>query len=248
VAESVATAIKADKLIYLCDARGLVDRKGALIDALTADEAAILLSKKVKQGAEVARVLPSALRACRNGAGRVHFLDRNADGAMLMEFFTRDGVGTVMTSAPLARLRDATIDDVGAILGLIAPLEADGTLVKRGRERIEMEITRFSVVEHDGVVVGCAALYPFSGDKAAELACLVVTPEFRRAGYGDDLRKHIEARAKKLKLKRLFVLTTRTAHWFIERGFAEAAVDALPSAKRELYNLQRRSKVFVKNL
>ncbi|MRR50349.1 MAG: amino-acid N-acetyltransferase [Rhodocyclaceae bacterium] len=248
VAESVATAIKADKLIYLCDARGLVDRKGALIDALTADEAAMLLSKKVKQGKEVARVLPSALRACRNGAGRVHFLDRHADGAMLMEFFTRDGVGTVMTSAPLARLRDATIDDVGAILGLIAPLEADGTLVKRGRERIEMEITRFSVLEHDGVVVGCAALYPFSGDKAAELACLVVTPEFRRAGYGDDLRKHIEARAKKLKLKRLFVLTTRTAHWFIERGFAEANVDALPSAKRELYNLQRRSKVFVKNL
>lgn len=248
VAESVATAIKADKLIYLCDARGLVDRKGALIDALTADEAATLLSKKVKQGPEVARVLPSALHACRNGAGRVHFLDRNADGAMLMEFFTRDGVGTVMTSAPLARLRDATIDDVGAILGLIAPLEADGTLVKRGRERIEMEITRFSVVEHDGVVVGCAALYPFSGDKAAELACLVVTPEFRRAGYGDDLRRHIEARAKKLKLKRLFVLTTRTAHWFIERGFAEAGVDALPSAKRELYNLQRRSKVFVKNL
>lgn len=248
VAESVATAIKADKLIYLCDARGLVDRKGALIDALTADEAATLLSKKVKQGPEVARVLPSALRACRNGAGRVHFLDRQSDGAMLMEFFTRDGVGTVMTSAPLARLRDASIDDVGAILGLIAPLEADGTLVKRGRERIEMEITRFSVVEHDGVVVGCAALYPFSGDKAAELACLVVTPEFRRAGYGDDLRKHIEARAKKLKLKRLFVLTTRTAHWFIERGFAEAGVDALPSAKRELYNLQRRSKVFVKNL
>lgn len=248
VAESVATAIKADKLIYLCDARGLVDRKGALIDALTADEAAVLLSKKVKQGKEVARVLPSALRACRNGAGRVHFLDRHADGAMLMEFFTRDGVGTVMTSAPLARLRDASIDDVGAILGLIAPLEADGTLVKRGRERIEMEITRFSVLEHDGVVVGCAALYPFSDDKAAELACLVVTPEFRRAGYGDDLRKHIEARAKKLKLKRLFVLTTRTAHWFIERGFAEADVDALPSAKRELYNLQRRSKVFVKNL
>lgn len=248
VAEAVATAIKADKLIYLCDARGLVDRKGALIDALTADEAQALLGKKVKQAPEVARVLPAALRACRNGAGRVHFLDRQSDGAMLMEFFTRDGVGTVMTSAPLARLRDASIDDVGAILGLIAPLEADGTLVKRGRERIEMEITRFSVLEHDGVVVGCAALYPFSDDKAAELACLVVTPEFRRAGYGDDLRQHIEARAKKLKLKRLFVLTTRTAHWFIERGFAEAGVDALPSAKRELYNLQRRSKVFVKNL
>lgn len=248
VAEAVATAIKADKLIYLCDAPGLVDRKGALIDALTADEAQALLSKKVKQTPEVARVLAPALRSCRNGVGRVHFLNRKADGAMLMEFFTRDGVGTVMTSAPLFRLRDATIEDVGDILGLIAPLEADGTLVKRGRERIEMEITRFTVLEHDDVVVGCAALYPFSDEKAGELACLVVMPEYRRAGFGDDLRANIEARAKKLKLKRLFVLTTRTAHWFIERGFAEAGVDALPSAKRELYNLQRRSKVFVKNL
>ncbi len=249
VAEAVAVAVKADKLIYLCDAPGLISGKKEPIDALTADEAQKLAARHMsKQGAEIARVLPSAIRACRAGVGRVHFLNRKADGAMLMEFFTRDGVGTVMTSAPLARLRDASIDDVGAILGLIEPLEADGTLVKRGRERLEMEITRFSVVEHDGVIVGCAALYPFSTEKSAELACLAVMPDFRRSGYGDQLRVHIEARAKKLKLQRLFVLTTRTAHWFIERGYADAGVDALPTARRDLYNLQRRSKVLVKSM
>jgi amino-acid N-acetyltransferase len=248
VAEAVATAVKADKLIYLCDGPGLLDRKGQLIDALTCDEGVQLLSRRVRQSPEMSRVLPGALRACRNGVGRVHFLDRNADGAMLMEFFTRDGVGTVLTSAPLAQLREATAEDVGGVLALIAPLEADGTLVKRGRERLEMEIRNFSVLEHDGVIVGCAALYPFSSEKAAELACLAVTPEFRRAGYGDQLRKHIEAKAKKLKLKRLFVLTTRTAHWFIERGFADSGLEALPKARRELYNFQRRSKVLVKAL
>lgn len=249
VAEAVAVAVKADKLIYLCAASGLADRKGALIDALTADEAEKLIAKHMKQQApDIVRVLPSAVRACRAGVGRVHFLDARADGAMLMEFFTRDGVGTVLTHAPLARLRDATIDDVGAVLALIEPLEADGTLVKRGRERLEMEITRFSVVEHDGVVVGCAALYPFSTEKAAELACLAVTPDFRRSGYGDQLREHIEARARKLKLKRLFVLTTRTAHWFIERGFVEQGLEALPATRRELYNFQRRSKVLIKPL
>jgi len=248
-AEAVATAIQADKLIYLCDANGVVDAKGALIDAITADDAQKIADKYLKvQSPDIARVLPSAVRACRAGVGRVHFLDSRADGAMLMEFFTRDGVGTVMTSAPLARLRDATIDDVVAILGLIEPLESDGTLVKRGRERLEMEINRFSVVEHDGVIVGCAAVYPFASEKSAELACLAVMPDFRRSGYGDQLRSHIEARAKKLKLKKLFVLTTRTAHWFIERGFIEEGVDALPTARRELYNLQRRSKVLVKNL
>lgn len=248
VAEAVATAIKADKLIYLCDAPGLVDRKGGLIEALTADEAETLLAKKVKQAPEAARVLPGSLRACRGGVGRVHFLPRSRDGAMLMEFFTRDGIGTVLTSASLERLREATSADVGSILALIAPLEADGTLVKRGRERIEMEITHFSVLEHDGVVVGCAALYPFTHEKTAELACLAVMPDYRELGYGDQLRRHIEARAKKLKLRRLFVLTTRTAHWFIERGFGESDVSELPKQRRELYNLQRRSKVFVKAL
>ncbi|MHB1359476.1 MAG: amino-acid N-acetyltransferase [Rhodocyclaceae bacterium] len=252
VAEAVSVAIKADKLIFLCDAAGLVDKKGQHLDALTVEEAEQLLARKVQQAPEVARVLPGAMRACRNGVGRVHFLDRGLDGAMLMELFTRDGVGTVMTRAPLARLREATPDDVGAVLALIAPLEADGTLVKRSRERLEMEISRFTLLDHDGVVVGCAALYPLprvAGEPAAaELACLVVMPEYQRAGFGDQLRRHLEASARKLKIKRLCVLTTRAAHWFTERGFVEAGLDALPKARRELYNFQRRSKVFVKSL
>jgi amino-acid N-acetyltransferase len=248
VAEAVAVALQADKLIYLCDAPGLLDKSGKLIEALTADEAQTLLRRRVKQPPELARVLAGALTACRTGAGRVHFLDRMADGALLMELFTRAGIGTVMTQAPLARLRQATIDDVGAVLALIAPLEADGTLVKRGRERLEMEIGRFSLLDHDGIIVGCGALYPFGADKSAELACLAVMPDYRRAGYGEEMLRHIEARAKKLKFKRLFVLTTRTAHWFIERGFVDSPVSALPDAKRDLYNYQRRSKVLAKDL
>ena len=127
-------------------------------------------------------------------------------------------------------------------------MEADGTLVKRSRERLEMEVNRFCVVEHDGVIVGCAALYPFAGEKAAELACLAVTPDFRRSGYGDQLRRFMESKAKRRKLQKLFVLTTRTAHWFIERGFKEVPIEQLPAKRRELYNFQRRSKVLMQTL
>jgi amino-acid N-acetyltransferase len=146
----------------------------------------------------------------------------------------------------LQHLRDASIDDVGGVLALIAPLEADGSLVKRGRELLEVEINRFNVIEHDGMIVGCAALYPYPRAKAAELACLAVHPDFRDAGYGASLLERIEAKARSQGVRRLFVLTTRAAHWFIEHGFEEAGVDDLPAAKQTMYNWQRRSKILFK--
>jgi amino-acid N-acetyltransferase len=248
VAEAVAVALRAEKLIYLCDAPGLFDREGALIDSVTADEAERVFEAGEGLTEDLHLYLPCAVRALRRGVARVHLIDHDRDGGLLLEFFTHAGVGTVISRDPLFRFREATFEDVGDLVALISPMEMDGTLVRRGRELLEQEIERFTLVEHDGVLVGCAALYPFSDERAAELACLAVTPEFRRAGLGDQLLKRIEQRARKQRMERLFVLTTRTAHWFRERGFAEIGPDALPPQKRELYNYQRRSKVFVKRL
>jgi amino-acid N-acetyltransferase len=248
VAEAVAVSLQAEKLIFLCDVPGVTDARGNLVEAITADEAERVLKKPKRLTEDLGLYLPCCMRACRAGVKRAHLIDRDIDGGLLLELFTHEGVGTIVTRDPLARLREATIEDVASIVGLIAPLEADGTLVRRGRELLEAEIGRFSVLEHDGVVLGCAALYPFSKEKAAELACLAVNPEHRRAGHGEELLHYMEARARKAGLKRLFVLTTRTAHWFIERGFKEAGPEALPREKRELYNWQRRSKVLGKSL
>ena len=248
VAEAVAIALRAEKLIYLCDAPGLLDESGLLIESVTADEAQARVDDGSGLTEDLGLFLPSAVRAVRRGVARCHLIDHDKDGGLLLEFFTHAGVGTMVSRDPLFRLREAGVDDVGALVALIGPLEADGTLVRRGRELLEQEIERFSVVEHDGVLVGCAALYPFSEENAAELACLAVMPEYRRAGLGDQLLRRIEHRARQQQLARLFVLTTRTAHWFRERGFSEIGPEALPRQKRELYNLQRRSKVFVKPL
>ncbi len=248
VAETVAIALGAEKLIYLCDAPGLLDDAGRLIEAITADEAEHTVRGSKGLTEDLYLYLPRAINAVRNGVARAHLIDRDKDGALLLEFFTRQGVGTMVTRESLARFREATIEDVGALLSIIAPLEADGTLVRRSRELIEMEVNRFSIVEHDGVIVGCAALYPFSEERAAEMACLAVTSQFRRGGMGERLMQHIERRARAAGLTRLFVLTTRTAHWFRERGFVEVSPDQLPKQKRELYNLQRRSKVLAKEI
>lgn len=145
-------------------------------------------------------------------------------------------------------LRSATIDDVGGMLELIQPLEEDGTLVRRSRERLEMEIDRFSLLERDGAIIGCAALYPFPAERLGELACVAVQPAYRSRGRADALLHCIERQARTQGLQRLFVLTTRAAHWFRERGFEPAEVADLPVQKQALYNWRRRSKVFIKIL
>ncbi|MDK2797184.1 MAG: amino-acid N-acetyltransferase [Tepidiphilus sp.] len=248
VATEVAVAIGAEKLVFLCDAPGLLDAQGKLVSSVTADVAARALAEGSGLTEDLHLYLPHALEAVRRGVGRAHLIDRDLDGGLLLEFFTHAGVGTLVTRDPIFRFRDARPEDIPALIALIAPMEADGTLVRRDRELLEKEIERFLLVEYDGVVVGSAAIYPFSEEGSAELACLAVAPEFRRAGIGEELLHRIEARARAMGLERLYVLTTRTAHWFLERGFREVGPEALPRRKRELYNYQRRSKVFVKAL
>ena len=247
VAEAAAVAIGAEKLVFLTDSIGLTDIDGTLLDEMTSEAAERLNSIGDWLSPDLKRYLPCAIRASRSGVGRVHLIGYNEDGTLLRELFTRDGVGTIITRESLETLRDARPDDISGLVALIEPLEEDGTLVRRSRELLEREITRFSLVVHDGLIVGCAALYPY-GEDQAELACLAVHPNYRRWGYGEKLMKRIEARARAIGIKRLFILTTVTSHWFKERGFVEQPVEALPEEKRLVYNLQRRSKVYTKPL
>ncbi len=249
VAEGVARALKADKLLLYVDQLP-TGRRGQIVSELTAREAEALLKKDGKDGlsAPTRRATEYALRAVRAGVGRAHLVSRRADGATLLELFTHSGVGTMITADPVERLRPAKIDDVGGILALIEPLEADGTLVKRGRERLEQEIVNFDVIEHDGTILACAALYPYPAERSAELACLAVAPEVRDAGYGERLLHACEARAKEMKIRRIFALTTRAQHWFIAQGFREESVGVLPEKRQALYNWKRGSKIFLKRL
>lgn len=248
VATQAAVELAADKLIFLMNTEGVPDKGRAIHNALTVNEARHVLEKAKRLPEDVAYYLPCAITACTQGVKRAHLISRHRDGALLSELFTREGVGTLVTPAPLETLRPATIDDVGGILGLIEPLEREGILVRRSRELLEMEVDRFVVLESDGVIAGCAALYPFPEEKAAELACLAVSRDYRGRGFGDRLLAEAEKRGKKAGFKNLFVLTTRTEHWFEERGFVDSSPDHLPKSKQALYNYKRKSKVLQKSL
>jgi amino-acid N-acetyltransferase len=247
VAVSAAIALRADKLIFITETAMMTDAGGAEIRELSAHQAeAVIQAKCLALDAEF--YLRHAVTACNGGVARAHIVPFATDGSALLELFTHDGVGTMISYQNLESLREATIEDVGGILKLIEPLEADGTLVKRGRELIEREIDYFSVIEHDGVIFGCAALYPFPSEKMAEMACLTVTPDVQAQGDGERLLKNMESRARAAGFTRIFVLTTRTAHWFLKRGFRHASVDDLPKDRQHMYNWQRKSLVLIKNL
>ncbi len=265
VATAVAVELRADKLLCLTEGQGLVDEKKHLIRQLTLSEAQKLLSGASQGRLSVAggrtpgatkrapadavkRHLASAVQACQNGVRRAHLISRRTDGALLLELFTRDGIGTLIAGDAYEDTRAATIEDAGGILELIAPLEEEGVLVRRSRERLETEIGHFTVMERDGAVIACAALYPYAKEGVGELACLVVHPEYRDTGRGEALLEYIERKARQQKIKHLFVLTTHAPHWFAERGFKAGDIKNLPVERQQLYNYQRNSKVLVKKI
>lgn len=247
VAVATATALRADKLIFITEHSLMKDQDDTEVREVSPYQARQMLEQGFLP-ADVAFYLQHAVEACQGGVPRAHMVPFASDGSVLLELFTHDGVGTMVSTENLESLRRATIEDVGGILKLIEPLEADGTLVKRPRELIEREIDNFSVIEHDGVIFGCAAIYPFPKEKMAEMACLVVNADVQTQGDGERLLKHIENRARAGGFNKLFALTTRTAHWFLKRGFVTATVDDLPKDRQAMYNWQRKSIVLVKHL
>ena len=254
VATSTAVALQADKLLFITEISGihedLGDPESAIDTELSLADAERLLAQLPRpiEPTDPAFYLQHCVRACRGGVERSHILPFATDGSLLMEVFTHDGIGTMVVVEKLESLREATSDDSGGVLKLIEPFEQDGTLVKRSRTEIERDIGLYTVIEHDGVIFGCAALYPYPEAKTAEMAALTVSPDVQSQGDGERILKRIEQRAKATGFDSIFVLTTRTMHWFIKRGFNQVDPDWLPEARKRKYNWDRRSQVLVKKL
>ena len=257
VATRVAVELQADKLMFLTEVPGIriapdqPEGEDNPIDTelpLATAEALLARLPPPQQPTDVGHYLQHCVRACKAGVERSHILPFATDGALLLEVYMHDGIGTMVIDEKLEELREATADDVGGILQLIEPFEKDGTLVKRDRTEIERDISAYTIIEHDGVIFGCAALYPYPEAHTAEMAAVTVSPHSQGTGDGEKLLKRIEQRARALGLKSIFVLTTRTMHWFLKRGFASVDPDWLPEARKRKYNWNRKSQVLVKHL
>ncbi|WP_312105258.1 amino-acid N-acetyltransferase [Acinetobacter venetianus] len=252
VATKTAIALKADKLIFLGEKQGLMNEQQQLLRELSSRQLEPYIQQNQQQYPEFALHLKQAQQASLSGVHRVHLISYAYDGALIEELFTRDGIGTLITDAHYEEVRIANIQDVGGLINLLRPLEQEGILVYRSRERLESEIEQFAVIERDGMILACAALYPIPAGsdeiRSAEIACVAVDSSYRKSNRGSQILQFLETKAKQQGIQQLFVLTTRTAHWFLEQGFIPASVDDLPNARQALYNYQRNSLVFKKTL
>ena len=247
VGVSVASQIQADKILIYNDDGPIYDRNSTLYRQLTLSQCEDFLREQQHLApANSYFSLRSCLAACKRGVPRAHIISSQEDGTLLKELFTRDGSGTMVYSDNYEAIRPAQLEDVLGIMNLISPLEQKGILVKRSRELLETEIGYFIVMEKDDLIIGCAALYPIPNSTAGELACVAVLKEYQKDGRARKLLDHIEQKGAELALDKIYTLTTRTAHWFIEQGFIESTVDKMPASRKALYNYQRNSKVFVK--
>ena len=254
VATSVATALQSDKLIFLTEVPGIrvdandpeseIDTELPLADA----KRMVANLPPPLHPTDAAFYLKHCIRACESGVERSHIIPFALDGSLLLEIYVHDGIGTMVVDEKLESVREASMDDVSGIVALIEPFEKDGTLVKRDRNEIERDAGFYTIIEHDGVIFGCAALYPYPEERTGEMAALTVSPDTQSQGDGERLLKRIETRARAQGLQSIFVLTTRTMHWFIKRGFQQVPADWLPEARKRKYNWDRKSQVLVKKL
>ncbi len=251
IATQLAIKLKAEKMIGFCSSQGVTNDDGDIVSELFPNEAQARVEAQEEKGdynSGTVRFLRGAVKACRSGVRRCHLISYQEDGALLQELFSRDGIGTQIVMESAEQIRRATINDIGGILELIRPLEQQGILVRRSREQLEMEIDKFTIIQRDNTTIACAALYPFPEEKIGEMACVAVHPDYRSSSRGEVLLERIAAQAKQSGLSKLFVLTTRSIHWFQERGFTPVDIDLLPESKKQLYNYQRNSIVLMADL
>jgi amino-acid N-acetyltransferase len=182
----------------------------------------------------------------KGGVKRAHIISF-LNGALLQELYTRDGSGTLISRDLYDGIRPAIVNDVAGIYDLIEPLVLAGTLIPRPKNVLEKDIDSYYVYTRDRLIVACAQLKRFENG-FAEIGCLVVHKDYRSQGRGDAMLGYLERLASQSGYDTVFVLSTQTMEWFIERGFREQTVDALPPSRKAVYNYERKSKIYTKKI
>lgn len=259
LASHLAIQLQAEKLFFVSDGvvlepeyfklptEGLVIRDGFINRFTTA--AAEQFLQFNPQGADQFRfeLLKQAATAAKAGVERVHLINGRVEGVILKEIFSAVGQGTMVHTDPFERIRPMRVDDIAGVLHLMEPNIQNGILVSRTEDDLLELLPEFFVYEDDGTIRGCGALHPYH-EGMAEIAGIAVDPNFSHLGIGQKLVRFLVDKARQLRLHEVFLLTTQTGDFFESNGFRKASIGELPPEKREKYNSQRKSRVYIQFL
>ncbi len=250
VAVEIARAMTAAKILYLSASDGIPDN-GHIARQLSVAEAEETLKRDaLKRDPALSSKLRNAARACRDGVARVHLINGTLDEALLAEVFSNEGVGTMVYSNEYQQIRRLYKKDIRTVLRLMRQSVASEELLKRTREDILAHLGDYWVLEIDNNIVGCVALigYPESG--VAELSNLFVSSAHENQGIGSKLMAFATDTARTRGFQTVVALSTQAFEYLKRKGgFEEAAVDILPTTRRESYEANgRRSRILRKSV
>ncbi len=245
VATEIAISLQAEKLILMTE-QSCQSASGELIAQMTTHETKRFINLESQLATSTQQALKSAIHGCQSGVKRVHILNRLIDGALLTELFSRDGIGTLISSTQFEALRPAIISDIPGILELISPLEKKGILISRSPEQLEINIADYIIIERDGLIIGCTALHPIEDSQTGLIACLAIHPDYQKSARGNQLLEELLKKAAQQGFSQVFAFSTQSMQWFIERGFSEKDANQLPNGLQTSYNPARNAKVLCK--
>lgn len=255
LASAVASSMKAHKLIFYINSNGIINLRGELLTELTTEKATNLIhqierdsnpNKALNISYQDFNIIKSSLDAIKNKVEKIHLINRHTNGSIIEELFTDKGSGTILTEYPLEKIREAKPNDVNKIFQLIEPLSQNGILVKRASNEIKKDLSSFYVMEHSMDLVGCVALFKY--EEKVEIACFAIDSNFHNQGFGSKLIKFCEKKAKTHDVNEIFILTTQSEHWFIEKGFKVDDKELMPKKRKIIYQLERNSKFLTKKI
>lgn len=255
LSKQIAEHFQAEKLLFVMNGAEITTESFQIpetlgtspegkIPALNLDELEIFLDANKKSEKEkIIQLLNIAKSACQSGVSRVHIINGSIDGAIPSEIFSDLGSGTMIYSSNYGGIRPAIREDIPAILSLMRPFIEHGNLLPRTDNQILESISDHIVYELDGGIRACASLHIYDTTQA-EIAGVAVDESFAKIGIGVKMINYLIERARKNKLKSVFILTTQAADWFETLGFAPSDISTLPEKRRQIWSPERGSKLY----
>ncbi len=140
------------------------------------------------------------------------------------------------------------MDKANQILSLIKPFVEQGKILPRTYEQINENIDDFVFLQNFDELVACAGLKDCKEGKMGEIYALAVSKEAQNQGFSTKLLEKIMQKARIANFSKIFALTKYNKNWFINNGFVQTSIDNLPKKRQALFDHQRNSSIFFKDV